>query len=68
MPLLNGAMCCLQDGSTALHVAAREGHDALIPLLLQAGADANATDKVISMSHFPSVQHCMGAYNLCVLL
>jgi hypothetical protein len=35
-----------QDESTALHVAAREGHQETVLALLQAGADVHAKDEV----------------------
>ena len=36
----------LQDGETALHWAARRGHSTTVEVLLAAGADVKATDKV----------------------
>ncbi|XP_013421641.1 ankyrin-3 [Lingula anatina] len=37
--------CCYQDGSTPLHWAAREGHENILNLLLQRGADRYLTDQ-----------------------
>jgi ankyrin repeat protein len=36
----------LQSGETPIHIAAREGHDKVAEVLLQANADVNATDEV----------------------
>ena len=36
----------LQDGTTPLHWAARLGHTATVEMLLKAGADVKARDKV----------------------
>ena len=36
----------LQDGRTALMVAAQDGHREVVELLLQHGADVNAEDEV----------------------
>ena len=36
----------LQDGGTALHLAAWGGHSTTVEVLLAAGADVKATDKV----------------------
>ena len=44
-------MCCgltLQFGKTPLHEAARGGHNATVEVLLKAGANVKATDKVRS--------------------
>jgi ankyrin repeat protein/catechol 2,3-dioxygenase-like lactoylglutathione lyase family enzyme len=41
-PRLNG----FNDGHTALHVAARDGHTSIVTLLLAAGADVNAVEPV----------------------
>ena len=38
--------CCPQDGQTPLHWAAKHGHDSTVALLLDKGADINATDEV----------------------
>jgi hypothetical protein len=35
-----------QDGHTPLHIAAYKGHDAVVRVLVEAGADATAKDKV----------------------
>ena len=45
------ALCLsiVQDGYTALHVAAKVGHLDMVQVLIQAGCDVNAVDKV---SHF----------------
>ena len=37
---------CIQGGWTALHVACMNGHDKVVKILLQAGADLNIQDKV----------------------
>ena len=39
-------VCTVQDGITALHDAASGGSKEVVELLLGAGADANAADKV----------------------
>ena len=39
-------MMILQHGLTPLHVAAKEGHDAIVQILIQEGADINAVTKV----------------------
>ena len=36
----------IQDGSTALYMAAQNGHREVVELLLQHGADVNAEDEV----------------------
>ena len=44
MAQLHASNCCIahmQDGSTALHLASREGHISTVGLLLQKGADVN---------------------------
>ena len=38
--------CCLQDGQTALMLAAFYGHDAVVKTFLDKGADTSDTDKV----------------------
>ena len=37
---------CLQDGRTALHLAARYGHTNVVEILIQHGADINTADEV----------------------
>jgi uncharacterized protein len=46
-----GAAVNLMDiaGYTALHFAARKGHEAVVGLLLEAGADARLVDVVIHL-------------------
>ena len=41
-----GAWSCLQDGSTAMMDAARNGHVEVVDRLLAAGADKDAQDEV----------------------
>ena len=38
-----------QDGWTALHLAAQEGHEDVVELLLEAKADTDLTAKVINL-------------------
>ena len=38
--------CAPQDDSTPLHIAANRGHDAVVRILVEAGADVTAKDKV----------------------
>jgi hypothetical protein len=40
------ASAAVQEGCTALHWSAREGHEDCMRLLLDAGADKNVTDEV----------------------
>lgn len=47
-PCTHALVIVLQGGSTALHLAVREGHPACARLLLEAGAPVNAKDKVYS--------------------
>jgi ankyrin repeat protein len=39
----------MQEGNTALHLAAKAGHMAVVQELLRAGADASAVNKVCGM-------------------
>lgn len=39
-------VCFSQDGWTALHIAAQEGHKEIVVTLLEADADVNSTLKV----------------------
>jgi ankyrin repeat protein len=49
----------LQDGQTPLHVAANDGYDKVVEVLVQAHANMNAADKVRHVSHFRfSALHC----------
>ena len=41
--LVTPATCLLQDGSTAVHLAAWKGHEAVLAYLLHNGGDTNAT-------------------------
>jgi len=45
----------LQNGLTALHLAAKEGRYNIVFELLKRGADLNATSKVACLSHLSSV-------------
>lgn len=40
------SVCCLQDESTALHLACQGGHVDVVKLLLDSHADIDAADKV----------------------
>ena len=44
--LLVCVLLVLQDGSTSLHQASKNGHDKVAGLLLQNGADVNAANEV----------------------
>ena len=44
-------MCMLQDGQTALYIASKEGHIAVVKLLLELSADVSISDKVLYMSY-----------------
>jgi ankyrin repeat protein len=41
----------VQDGNTPLHLAATNGHAAIVKVLLAAGVDVNVTDKVCTSPH-----------------
>ena len=41
---------CVQDGWTALHLAARGGHTCAVETLVEAGANVNAAGGVVSCS------------------
>ena len=43
----NCACASIQDGTTALHLAAQEDHTDIVDVLLKGGADCNVQDKVI---------------------
>jgi ankyrin repeat protein len=46
----------LQDGRTPLYCAAQKGHDKIMEMLVQAGADVNAANKVGMISLCTSVR------------
>ena len=56
----------LQDGSTALHLAAAEGHAAVVKDLLRKGADPLRRNKVGCSRCHVTLQHVQ-ADNLCKL-
>jgi ankyrin repeat protein len=54
----------LQDGDTPLNNAARNGHDKVAEVLVRAGADVNAADKVRHFSHFVSLRSTVTVDNV----
>jgi hypothetical protein len=48
---LTGCVWGVQDGSTPLHMAAKNGHTAIVEALVTAGAEVNVTDKVCTSLH-----------------
>ena len=60
---------CLQDGSTALILAAKQAREECVGVLVEAGADVNATDKVsgiVRVGQNVSNHAMIGAYTLVV--
>jgi hypothetical protein len=55
---------CAQEGFTALIAAAREGHSDCVRVLLDAGADKNATDKVRASAGLECGPGCVGCFSL----
>ena len=54
----------IQQGWSALTMAAQLGHIFVVEVLLQAGADVNARDSVRNISAYVHI-YCMKLYNLC---
>ena len=44
--MLDHCCCFLQEGNTALHIAAIHGHSTVATLLIQIGSDVNIKNKV----------------------
>ncbi len=47
----------VQNGDTALLYAAEKGHEEILKLLLQRGANINVVNKVISPTHSQQLSH-----------
>jgi ankyrin repeat protein len=61
----NTQRCTLQDGTTALQIAGRNGHAEVVQLLLDSRADANLADKVHWAATLSAIHQIRPRLSLC---
>ena len=61
--LFKSCAATLQDGWTALYLAAWEGHTAAVEVLVSAGADMNIGDKVSLTTSVVIVAHALSGFH-----